>query len=127
VNLVDSCGWMEYFCDSKMAKHYAAAIEQADRLVVPTICLQEVCRKILIEAGEQEALRAMATMRSARVVPLDDSLAIAAALAGRQYKLPLADSIVLATARLLGATIFTQDHHFEGLPQVRFFRKETRR
>lgn len=123
LNLVDSCGWMEYFCDSKMAKQYAAAIEDTDHLVVPSICISEVFRKILADAGEQEALQAAATMQMGEVLDFDDSLAISAALISRQHNLPMADSIVMASAKLSGATIWTQDAHFEGLPGVKFFRK----
>jgi predicted nucleic acid-binding protein len=123
LNLVDSCGWMEYFCDSKMAKHYAAAIEDTESLIVPSICIYEVFKKVLADVGEQEALQAVATMQIGEVLDFDDSLAISAALISRQHKLPMVDSIVMASAKLAGATIWTQDAHFEGLPDVKFFRK----
>ncbi len=123
LNLVDSCGWMEYFCDSKMAKHYAPAIEDTENLIVPCICIYEVFKKVLSDVGEQEALQAVATMQMGEVLDFDDSLAISAALISRQHKLPMADSIVMASAKLAGAIIWTQDVHFEGLPEVKFFKK----
>ena len=121
MNLVDSCGWMEYFCNTRRARYFASAIEDLDSLVVPSVCIYEVFRKILTDVGEQEALQAAATMRSGRVLSFDDSIAISAALISRQYKIPMADSIIVASARTADATIWTQDIHFEKLPGVKFF------
>ncbi len=123
MNLVDSCGWMEYFCDTQAANHFVKAIEDGENLIVPAICIYEVFKKILADAGEQEALRAIATMRSGRVLPLTESLAISAALISRQHRLPMADSIVFASAKELGAIIWTQDIHFKDLPNVKYFAK----
>jgi predicted nucleic acid-binding protein len=62
-------------------------------------------------------------MQQGTVVPLNASLAVAAAKIGHGLKLPLADSVILATARTLGATLGTQDSHFEGLKGVKFHSK----
>ncbi|MBA4380908.1 MAG: VapC toxin family PIN domain ribonuclease [Anaerolinea sp.] len=123
MNLVDSCGWVEFFCDSPLAGKYAHAIEITSDLVVPTVCVYEVVKKILTEVGEQEALQAMATMRRGHVEELTDQLAVSAAFLSRQHKLPMADAVVYATARRFGATIWTQDSHFKTLSSVKYFGK----
>lgn len=123
MNLVDSCGWVEFFCDSPLAGKYAHAIENTSDLVVPTVCVYEVFKKILTDVGEQEALQAMATMRLGRVQELTDQLAVSAAFLSRQHKLPMADAIVYATARNTGATVWTQDSHFKNLPSVKYLGK----
>jgi toxin FitB len=121
VNVVDSPCWLEYFAGSVAAKRYAAAIENADALVVPAITLYEVFKKIYTVVGEAEALLAIAHMRQGKVVDVDARLALAAARLGCELKLPLADSLIYATARDRGATLWTQDEHFAGLHGVRYF------
>ncbi len=123
MNLVDSCGWLEYFSDGGNADFFAPAIEDTKQLLVPSLCLFEVFKRILQQRGENDALRAVALMRQAQVVGLDDTLALTAARVSFDLKLALADSIILTTARQHSAILWTQDAHFEGLPGVRFVRK----
>src|SRR3954465_13724799 len=120
MNVVDSSAWLEYFADSKRAKLFASAIEDVDRLVVPVVTVYEVFKKFLRERGENDALQAVSAMRSGQIVDLDVSLALDA---GR-FDLPLADSLIYATAQRHGATLWTQDEDFEGLPGVRYFAKK---
>jgi len=118
-NVVDSSGWLEYFADSDRADFFATAIEDTANLLVPVISIYEVFKKVLRERGEDEALQVAATMQTGRVIDLDSALALEAA----RQPLPLADSIIYATALIHGATLWTQDEHFEGMPQVRYFSK----
>lgn len=119
-NVVDSCGWLEYFADGANAAFFAPAIEATDKLFVPSLSLFEVFKRILQQRSEHDALRAIGLMRQARVVDLDDSLALSAARLAVDARLALADSIILCTARQLGATLWTQDAHFAGQEEVRY-------
>lgn len=119
-NLVDSCGWLEYVAGSPQGKKYYDAINDYENLIVPSICIYEVFKRILIQQNEEEALRVIANMQLGKVVDLDSRLAIDAAQNSHELKIPMADSIVLATAHLYTATILTQDKHFKGLKSVRF-------
>ena len=123
MNLVDSCGWLEYFADSPCANVYAPAIEDTGTLLVPTICILEVGKRVLAQRGEDAALQVAAVMHQGQVVPLDGHLALSAAKIGSDWKLPLADSVILATARAHGALVWTQDAHFQGLENVRYIEK----
>ncbi|HMO65363.1 MAG TPA: type II toxin-antitoxin system VapC family toxin [Verrucomicrobiota bacterium] len=116
-NVVDSSGWLEYLADTPRARLFATAIEDAASLLVPVICLHEVFKKVRRERGENDALQVLAVMQSGRVVPVDEALALAAA----RFDLPLADSLIYATAQREGAVLWTQDEHFKELPGVRFF------
>ena len=120
-NVVDSSAWLEYFADAPGARHFASAIEAVDRLVVPAVCLLEVFKVVLRQRGESDALQAAALMQQGRVVDLDVPLALAAAKAGVEHKLPLADGIVYATAQAMDGVVWTQDDDFEGLPGVEYF------
>jgi predicted nucleic acid-binding protein len=120
-NVVDSSAWLEYFAGGHGADQFAAAIEAIDRLVVPSVCLLEVFKVVLRQRGESDALQAVALMKQGSVVDLDSPLALAAGKLGFERKLPLADSIVYATAQLVGGILWTQDADFEGLPDVQFF------
>jgi len=124
VNLVDSSAWLEYFADGPNAGKFAAAIQSGDELLVPTIVLLEVTRRVFQQRGEDHALQAAAILHQGQVVPLDASLALSAARLGVDKKLPLADSIILATARRHVAQLWTMDADFEGMPAVRFFPKQ---
>ena len=123
LNVVDSSAWLEYFAGGPGADQFAAAIEAVDRLIVPSICVLEVFKVVLRQRGESDALQATALMQQGSVVELDSPLALAAAKVGVERKLPLADSIVYATAQFVGGVVWTQDGDFDGLPDVRFFPK----
>jgi predicted nucleic acid-binding protein len=123
MNVVDSSGWLEYFADAPNADFFAPAIEDTSELIVPSISVYEVFKKVLQERGEGDALQSVAIMTQAEVVGLDTTLALDAARLSVELKLPMADSIMLATARMVGATLWTQDADFEGLEGVQYIRK----
>jgi toxin FitB len=118
-NVVDSSGWLEYFTGSKRASQFAEAVEDTSHLIVPVITIYEVFKKVLRERGENDALQVAGMMHAGKVVVMDASLALDAA----RLSLPLADSIIYATAQRHGATLWTLDEHFKDLPNVRFFQK----
>ena len=118
--LVDSCGWLEYLADGAKADAYAKALEKLNEVLVPTICILEVFKKVLQERGEGPALEVAALMQQGSVVELDATIAMNAAKLGSELGLPLADSVILATARAHRVPVWTQDAHFKGLPGVRF-------
>jgi len=124
MNVVDSNGWIEYFTGGPGAAFFARVIEDVDSLIVPAIVVHEVMRKIMRDAGEPAAQTVLAALRQGQMVAIDEALAVSAARLGLAHQLPLADSIVLATARAASATLWTQDKDFEGLPQVRYQAKK---
>ena len=120
MNVIDSSAWLEYFADGPNAGYFASAIQNTRELVVPTITLLEVFKRVYQQRGEGPALQAVALMQQGQVIDLDGPLALLAAKLSTDEKLPLADSVVLATARRHEAALWTQDADFEGLPNVRF-------
>ena len=126
-NVVDSSAWLAYLADEPGAEHFANAIEDTDRLVVPAICVLEVFKVVLRERGEGDALQVTALMQQGRVIDLDASLALSAAKLGLDYKLPLADSVVYAVANLVSGIVWTQDADFDGLADVKYFPKKKSR
>ncbi len=124
MNVVDSSGWIEFLGGGANADFFAKAVSDAPRLVVPTICVFEVCRWMRRELGERRALDAMALMQQGSIIDLDATLAMSAARLSLELKLPMADSIVLATARASEATLWTQDHDFEGIDDVKYIAKK---
>ena len=120
MNVVDSSGWLEYFAGGPNAAFFAPAIENTRRLIVPSITIYEVFKSLLRQRTEGEALAGIAAMRQGRAVDLDGTLALSAARISAENRLPMAGSIVLATARAHGAVLWTQDADFQGLPDVRF-------
>ncbi|MEN9508488.1 MAG: hypothetical protein RLZZ621_1051 [Gemmatimonadota bacterium] len=123
LNVVDSSAWLAYFADTPNADVFAPAIEDVLQLVTPAICLLEVFKVIGRQRGESDALQAVAVMQQGRVVDLDSALALRAAALALECKLPLADSVVYATAREVGGVVWTQDADFDGLPDVYYYPK----
>ena len=119
-NVVDSSGWLEYFTDSGRAPLFSSAIEDAENLFVPVISIYEVFKKVLRERGEDDALQAASMMQGGQLIDLDCALALEAA----RHPLPLADSIIYATAMRHEAILWTQDEHFKDLPNVRYFPRQ---
>jgi len=123
LNVVDSSGWLEYFAGGPQAGVFAKAIEDPSTLIVPTVSLYEVFKRVLQQRGDDDALRAVAIMEQGRVVELTSTIALAAADLSVKHQLPMADSVILATARRGGAILWTLDADFDGLEGVRFFQK----
>ena len=121
MNLVDSSGWLEYFADGPNASRFAEAIEDVDSLLVSTINVYEVFKKVLVQRGEDAALQAVALLQQGTVIELSSSIALNAAKFSHDQGIPMADSIIYITARHHHATIWTQDADFEGLDNVRYF------
>lgn len=124
MRVVDSVGWLEFFKDGPLAEAYQDYIANTADLLTPTIVVYEVVRHILREIGPSAAWEAAGHMQKTEVVPLSGDLAVSAAEIGLKYKLPMADSIVYATALSRGATVVTGDRHFEGLPMVTYLRED---
>ncbi len=123
MNVMDSSGWLEYFADGTNAEFFAPVIENLDELLVPTISLYEVFKRVLQQVGEDKALEAVAIMMQAQVVDLDTTIAISAAKISDEIKIPMADSVMLATARNYDAVLWTQDVDFAHLPDVKYVAK----
>ena len=121
MNLVDSCGWLEYFAGGTNADFFAGALETEEQnLLVPTLCLYEVYKNVLAQFGREQAVEKVAAMRQGAIIALDEGLALDAAHLSHELKLSMADSIILATARHYGALLWTQDAHFKGVDGVQY-------
>jgi len=123
MNVVDSSGWLEYLADGPNAGFFAGALQDTDRLIVPTISVLEVFKCVLRQRGEDAALQAAAAMQQGELADLTLRVALESARLGHNLKLPLADSVMLATARLNQAVLWTQDADFKGLEGVRYVAK----
>ena len=120
MNVVDSSAWLEYFAGTEKAEHYAKIIENPEQLIVPTLSIYEVFKKMLQQRSEHEALQAAAAMQQGKVVDLDVRIAIEAARVSSEKHLPLADGVILATAKQYLAVLWTQDAHFKGMEGVEY-------
>jgi predicted nucleic acid-binding protein len=125
MNLVDTSGWIEFLFDGRNAGVFAPAIEDTTTLVVPVICLYEVFKKVNAVADEARALQAVAQMKQGQVVDVTEEIALRAALVSLRHRLPMADSLILATAWARQADLWTQDEHFAGLPGVKYTEART--
>jgi predicted nucleic acid-binding protein len=125
MNVVDSSGWLEYFADGPNADFFAPAIENASELVVPSLSMYEVFKRVLQQRGEDDALQAVGVMAQGLVVDLNTEIAINAAKISVELRLPMADSIILATARAYSATFWTQDADFQDIEGVQYVEKRS--
>jgi toxin FitB len=124
MNIVDSSGWMEYFAEGENAAFFAPAIEDIENLLVPVICIYEVFKCLLQLRGMDVAETRIADLYKGQQVDLTAPLALSAAQISVEYKLPMADSLILATAHTYEATLWTQAEHFKDIPGVKFIEKK---
>ncbi|MBK5101518.1 MAG: type II toxin-antitoxin system VapC family toxin [Desulfobacteraceae bacterium] len=124
MNIVDSSGWLAYFADEPNAKHFITPLKDTASLVIPSVTIYEVFKVVLRETSENEALQAAAAMQKGRVVDLTAMLAIAASKLSLERSIPMADSIILATAKAFDAVIWTQDSDFKNIAGVKYFPKK---
>ena len=120
MNVVDSSGWLEYFADGPNVAFFAPPIEDTAELVVPSVSLYEVFKRVLQQRDETEALKAVALMQQGRVVDLSVPLSLNAARISLKESLPMADSIILATVRMYNAVLWTQDSDFSSIAGVKY-------
>ncbi len=124
MNVVDSSGWLEYFGKGPNGEFFAQAIRAIDDLVVPTISMYEVYKCVVLQRDEEDALSAIGWMTIGQVVDLTQDLALLASDLSIEHKIPMADSIILATARAHDAILWTQDEHFKDLAGVKYIDKK---
>lgn len=122
-NIVDSSGWLEYFADTKNANFFARPIENTKHLIIPSVSILEVFKHVMRQRSEKEAFECVECMLQGMIVDLDMELSLNAAKLGMIHKLPLADSIIYATALAHDAVVWTQDADFKGLPHVEYITK----
>jgi len=123
MNIIDSSFWLEYFAGTDAGDIVSDVIEKADELIVPTITLYEVFKKLLHERNEDDALLAIGHMKQGKVIDLTEDLSLSAATISKNYNLPMADGIIYATNLRYNCTLWTQDRHFSGLNSVNYFEK----
>jgi predicted nucleic acid-binding protein len=123
MNLVDSSGWLEYLADGKNAKFFASAIENTDELIVSVINIYEIYKKVLLEKDENTAIQVVGLMQQAKVIDVTPAISIQAAKFSYEFKIPMADSIIYATARVNDSIVWTQDIEFKNLDGVKYYKK----
>ena len=124
MNIVDSSAWLEYLADGPNAEYFSAPLKDTGNLIVPTICIYEVFKAVFRQRGEDAALQTVALMKQGTTIDLTDALALQAAKISLEYQIPMADSIILATARVKEAVLWTQDRDFKGMEGVNYLPKE---
>jgi toxin FitB len=120
MHIVDSCGWLEWFSDGRMAEAYGEHLQAGEEILVPAVVLYEVYKILKREVGEEKALLAAGHMKTSRVVPLEDVLALQAADVALRHHLAMADAMVYATALMYECPLYTSDTDLQGLPLVNF-------
>jgi predicted nucleic acid-binding protein len=125
MNIIDSSAWLTYFAGESQSKHFIELFNDPETFIVPTITIYEVFKVVLREAGENEALQAIAAMKKGKVVDLTQSLALSASKLSLKHRLPMADSIILATAKLYNAVVWTLDSDFQNIDGVKYFPKSS--
>ena len=123
MNIVDSSGWLEYFADGPNVSFFSRPLQKTADLLVPTITIYEVFKIVIRQRTESDALQSVALMQQGSVADLTSNISILAATLSIEHHLPMADSIILATAQAYGATIWTQDADFKNIDGVQYIAK----
>jgi predicted nucleic acid-binding protein len=124
MNLVDSSGWLEYITNGNQARIFTPIIQNYDELIVSVINKYEVYKKLCLEFNPKKASNTMGVLYYGRLVEVTEEIALTAAELSIEYHIPMADSLLLATAKTMDATFWTLDAHFKNIPGVKYFEKE---
>jgi len=124
VIVIDSSGWIEFFADGPHAEDFASRLRHPSTILTPTIALYEVYKWIKRERSEEDALQAAAAMKRTRILDLTEDVALTAADLSLAHGLAMADSMMLAAARVHDAELLTTDSGFEGIEGVTVFTKK---
>ena len=122
--VIDSSLWLEYFIGSKYSDIINDFLNVPQNILVPSIILTEIYKKILNEWNESIANDYIAQFQEYKIINLDFQIAISAAKIGKEHKLLIADSIIYASTLSYNATLYTMDKHFKGLKNIEYFEKE---
>jgi len=121
MNVVDSSGWIEFFHAGVNGPKFKPVIEQRDTLLVPTIALYEVYKVLRRKLSADVVTQCLDVMRLGRVLDITDRRAVAAANVAQRHRLAMADAMMYSLALEFGATFWTQDVDYQGLPGVNYF------
>jgi predicted nucleic acid-binding protein len=120
LNVIDSCGWLEYFADNRNEVFFTKIIEQNDSIIIPIICIYEVYKRSLEQRNETDTNTAIDYMKQYKIIAPGIEIALLAAKLSKKYKLAMADSFILATAYEYEADVWTQDSDMKDLPNVHY-------
>jgi len=116
--IIDSSGWLEYFKGGRLSDLYDEYISRLPDIIVPTIVVYEVYKKLRTSEDYDSAINALTLLYYGHITPVWGSTAVTAAEISKSKKLAMADAVIYATARLNGAELVTSDKDFEGLDGV---------
>lgn len=122
--LIDTCGWIEWLINGKLASSFEPYFKKIEQLIVPTLVQYELYKWICREKNSTIALEIIGITERATVVPLDTNLVLYAADISKEHGLAMADAVVYATSKQCTALLITADKHFQSLPNVKFFSKK---
>ena len=117
-------GWLEYFAGGTNASFFAPVVKATDILVVPTVCMYAVFKRLISERGEEDSLQAIGIMSLGIIADLSREIAVNAAYISSEFKIAMADSIILATSRVHDATLWTQDSDFKDFQGIQYIEKK---
>jgi len=117
--LVDSSGWLEYLTASAKEALFEPYLENPkNTLIIPTIVLYEVRKKLLSGQLKTAADWFVSEAMRHTMIYLDERIALDAASISLQFRMAMADAIIYATAVAENAQVVTGDAHFANLPGV---------
>ncbi len=121
--VIDTCGWIEWISDGKLANEFSKFFRDHSNILVPTLIQFELYRWVEREKNEEAALSTMGVTEQTTVIELNTRIALSAAELSKQYRLAMADAIIYATALDHRAILVTSDKHFKELDAVKYLPK----
>ena len=123
MKVIDSSLWIEFFIGTEFGKSVVQLLDNEEDILVPTIVITEVYKKFLNSSTHEISTAIFKKLTTFQTASFDLKLSALAATLGKQYKLPIADSIIYSTTIHHEATLYTLDKHFQGLSNVKYFEK----
>jgi predicted nucleic acid-binding protein len=109
-----------YTSDPQLAKKLKEEFRSVKEKLVSALTIHEIHRVVLKKEG-----KAVATLRSStirmdfQVIDVDYTIAVKSAELRTKHQIPMADSIIAATAQIQGCTLFSDDAHFKNIENLK--------
>jgi len=120
--LYDTRFFAEYFysADQQLVRKLKEELRLVNERMVSSLTIHEIHRVVLKKEGKEvAALRSSTIRRDFQVIDVDYVIAVKSAELRSKHQMPMADSVIAATAQLQGCPLFSDDAHFKNIENLK--------
>lgn len=120
--LYDTRFFVEYFYsdDEEFLRKLKEELRLVKERLVSSLTIHEIHRINWLRQGKEvAALRSSTVRRDFRIVEVNYEIALKSAELRTRHQIPMADSVIAATAMIRECSVFSDDTHFKEIPDLK--------